>query len=199
MWIMTPTWLNLPIIDSRVSFEHPPDFMVSFMSLSQSSVFSGVKDNVILLVSISQPKITFCSDSWPSAKCFVMEMMDFLGVASSLCIGRVTASSANGTEWMIRCCVSPKSTPAWKISSMKLSVTMSLGGNFTARSSASAKAIFAGRYLGGRLRNSKSAHNFVVSQVGSAARSWATSVTVSLMSPNIDGAGVEPKGRRSSK
>ena len=64
---------------------------------------------------------------------------------------------------MILCCMSPMSTSAWKILSMKLSITMSLGGNCTARSSASAKSIFAGRYLGSKLRNSKSAHSFFVS------------------------------------
>ena len=50
-------------------------------------------------------------------------------MASSLCIGRVHASRASGTECVILVALSCRSAPAWNMSSMKLSVTISRAGS----------------------------------------------------------------------
>ena len=102
------------------------------MSRTQSVHFSGVRNTLRHRESIFQPRIVLVSDSLPSAKCFFIEMMEFLVMSSPFCIGLVMASSARGTECMSLSLFSPISTPAWNMSSMKLSDTMSCGGSATA-------------------------------------------------------------------
>lgn len=175
---------------------HLFDFCVVSMSRIQSLVFSGVRDTLNRRVSISHPRMTFRSVSLPSAKCFFIEMMVVLVVASFMCTGRVQASSASGTECVILSLLSPRSAPAWNISSIKLSVTISRGGSCMCSLSAFPISTLSGKYSAGSFRNSKLDRTVDVFHVVSSLRSWATSVIVSLTSLNMDGAGDEPKGNR---
>jgi hypothetical protein len=186
-------------MDSNSCFEHVFEFRQVRMSFSQSLAFSFGRNTRNLRVSISHPRMTFLSASVPSAKCLVMLMISFLVVASSLSTGLKNASKASGTECFNRSVLSSMSTPAWKMSSMKLSLTISLGGNGTDRLFACSNGMFFGRNVGGLFTNLKFECRVFVDHVGSRDKSHATSVIVSLIMLKIEGAGDEPKGSLTSK
>ena len=166
------------------------------MSAIQSFILFSVRCTLKVRVLINHPKMILHSDGSPSAQCLVTFMISSRLVASLACGGLNKQSSAKGTEWVILILFSSLSTPAMKISSMKLSAIMSLGGRVTKRGSAGAKGISFGSRLGVVSRKSNRDCREEVSQVGSSARSQARSVALSLMRLNSGGAGLDPNGRR---
>ena len=84
------------------------------------------------------------------------------------------------------------------MSSMRLSVTISLGGSCITRGSAGAKGTVASSYSDGKFRLNDE-WRVVGSQDGSRQRSCARSAVVSLIELNMDGAGADPNGRRTRR
>jgi hypothetical protein len=105
-------------------------------------------------VSIDHPSMTFCSDNVPSARCLVTLIMSFLFVASLGSSGLKNACNVSGTECFRRSILSLILTPAWKISSMKLSLMMFLGGRGTANSLACSNGMHSEKIVGGLFTNS---------------------------------------------
>ena len=196
MCMTVPMWFNLPMVDSRSSLVHEEGLIIDSMSFDQSRALSNGKYTRNRRVSICQPRIILRSDRRPSARCFFIDMMGCRGVASWGSMGRVMASNASGIEWVMRRRLLPVSVPAWKMSSMKLSVTMSRGGRGMDSGSAGAHGMFGGRSICGSVRNGKDDERVEGSQEGAQARSWAISVMESLMSLKMEGAAEEPNGSR---
>lgn len=139
-------------MESRVSFLQALLEIALSTSMSQSAAFVGVRNTRNRRVSISQPRIIFLSSNLPSAACFSMLIIGFLGQASFGFVGRKMVSSASGTACLMRSLLSPLSTHAWNKSSMKLSETISLAGSSTSSLSAFAKGVVGGMMDGGKSR-----------------------------------------------
>ena len=124
-----------------------------------------------------------------------MLIIGFLGLASSGSCPLKNASSTSGMACLIRALLSLSSRQAWKRSSIKLSVMMSLSGRHISRGSAwHIMWLFSSEIFGkSRLKEDLS---FSGSHDLSNERSCATSATVSLTVLNSVGAGAEPKGSR---
>lgn len=155
VWMMVPTWLKRPIIDSRVPLEHCLCISDKLMSCCQSSLLLVVRWTLKDLVLICQPKTILTSDGKPSARCLILLMMSVLFVASWEDGGLKRHSKAMGTACVSLSGMSPIATPAMKISSMKLSATIFLGGSLTMRGSALPKEIEEGSIVGFGSRKGK--------------------------------------------
>ena len=145
-------------------------------------------------MSIFHPSMIFVSDGEPSAKCFVRLMISDLCVASCGDDGLKRHSSASGTACVIRWWLLAMATAAMKMSSIKLSAMMSLGGRVMRRGSAFPNSVGVLESCGVESRKSKFDCRVVVSHVGSRARSQARSVALSLIILKSAGAGAEPNG-----
>ena len=77
---------------------------------------------------IDQPKTVLISDGSPSAICLTLFMISARCVASASEGGLNRHSSASGTAWVTLRQFWSMSMPAMKMSSIKLSATMSRGG-----------------------------------------------------------------------
>jgi hypothetical protein len=191
---MLLVWFRWPMIVFRVPFVQCPVSMQWPRSWTHSFVFSGVRNTRNHRESISQPRMTLHSSSFPSALCFVMFTMGSLLLGSLLSIGLNRVSRMRGTACLI-CCEFPFwSRQAWMKLSMKLSVIMSCGDSGTRRSLVCPNGMSLGSCNGGksRLKVECSSWGF---QWGFWHRSWARSPpAISLMQLNFVGAGVEPNG-----
>ena len=145
-------------------------------------------------MSIFHPSMIFVSDGEPSAKCFVRLMISDLCVASCGDDGLKRHSSASGTACVIHWWLLAMATAAMKMSSIKLSAMMSLGGRVMRRGSAFPSSVGVLESCGVESRKSKFDCRVVVSHVGSRARSQARSVALSLIILKSAGAGAEPNG-----
>ena len=193
-----PVWLNRPINDSSVFFEHFFVVIVESMSTSQSLAFSSVRYIRNLRVSTNQPRITFRSSNFPSALCLTKFIIGLRGSASMVLVGRKTVYRMSGTACARRRGMSLSSIPALKESSMKLSRMMSLGGRAMARLLATANGISSGSECSDTsIGNGEWSDRG--SQFGSSARSKAISPIASLTILKKDGAGLLPNGRRPNK
>ena len=164
------------------------------MSSCQSFLLLAVRYTLKVLVLIFHPNTTFTSEGKPSAKCLVWFMMDVRWVASFGEGGWKRHSRASGTAWVILRRMSSFIAPAMKMSSIKLSAMMSLGGRVMRRGSAFPNSVGVLESCGVESRKSKFDCRVVVSHVGSRARSQARSVALSLMILKSAGAGAEPNG-----
>ena len=115
-------------MDSSFSFVQCLCSNAVVISCCQSLFLLVVRCTLKVLVLICQPKIILISEGKPSAKCLILLMMSDLLVASCGDGGLKRHSKAMGTACVRRRGILPIAAPAMKISSMKLSATMSLGG-----------------------------------------------------------------------
>ena len=192
-------WLNLPIIDSS-AFIVTVSFSIALsMSRDHSVHFSSERNTLNSLVSITQPNTVFLSSSSPSALCLVMLIIGFLFVASSVRIGLNKVSRTRGTECAALSGKSFRSSDACIKLSMKLSVTIFLGGKSTYRLSALPNGMYFIVCVSGFSFMLNDDLSVCGDHEGSDARSCAMSAAASLIVLNIGGAGDDPKGSLVSK